>query len=92
MHACVEYSTSDGWRGNYTKIANAHAAVDIKLSPKHKLGFAAIISHDQFRGDYGQPHLKWDVYDSTTDELAYKRGTFPSSEPLESVHRPLMSS
>ena len=84
--ADVEYSTSDGWRGNYTKIANAHAAVDIKLSPKHKLGFAAIISHDQFRGDYGQPHLKWDVYNSSTDELAYKRGTFPSSEPASRAY------
>ena len=84
--ADIEYSTSDGWRGNYTKIANAHAAVDIKLSPKHKLGFSAIISNDQFRGDYGQPQLPWDVYSSATNELAHKKGTFPSSEPVSRAY------
>ena len=84
--ADVEYSTSDGWRGNYTKTANAHAAIDIALAPKHRLSFALIASNDFFRGDYGQPHLKWDVYDASTDKLAYRQGDFPSSEPASRAY------
>lgn len=84
--ADVEYSTSDGWRGNYTKIANAHAAIDYRIAPKHRLGVSVILSNDRFRGDYGQPHLKWDVYRSSDDKLAYKLGTFPSSEPASRAY------
>ena len=79
--ADVEYLDSDGWRGNYTKQANAYAAIDYRIHPKHRLGLSLILSRDRFRGDYGQPHLAWDVYDSATDQLAYKMGSFPSSEP-----------
>lgn len=84
--ADVEYSTSDGWRGNYTKIANIHAALDINLAPKHRLTLAAILSNDAFRGDYGQPHLPWDVYRSSDDALAYRQGDFPSNEPASRAY------
>lgn len=84
--ADVEYLTSDGWRGNFVKGANAHAAVDINLAPKHRLSFAAIISNDLFRGDYGQPHLQWDVFRTSDNALAYKKGDFPSSEPASRAY------
>lgn len=81
----VELSSSNGWRDNYNKGANAYLAFDYNISSLQKLSFSIAANTDAVRGDNGQPHLMDDVFvdNNGQDELRYRRGTFPSTASPE---------
>lgn len=60
--ADAELSTSNGWRGNYSKGANAYLAFDYNISSLQKLSLSVAANTDSYRGDNGQPHLLDDVF------------------------------
>lgn len=71
-----EIGRSDGWRDNFSRIMNGHVALEYQISPRQTLSLSAMANKDRYRGDYGQPHLKWDVFRADNDKLAQHKGSF----------------
>lgn len=92
--ADAELKTSAGWRDNFTRVANARLALDWVINSGHKLGFIFKGNRDSYGGDYGQPHLGYDLYQVQDDKLVYRRGDLPLnispkmsySDPADALH------
>lgn len=83
--ADAELNTSNGWRGNYSKGANAYLAFDYNISSLQKLSLSVSANTDSYRGDNGQPHLLNDVFveKDGVESLRYRRGAFASTASPE---------
>lgn len=81
FRADAELLRSRGWRDNYRNVANARLALDWVINSNHKLSFILKGNRDSYGGDYGQPHLKWDLYRKSDNSLTFGRGSLPINVP-----------
>lgn len=82
MRADAELRKSDGWRGNFSQVANARVALDWNISSAHKLSFSLRGNKDSYGGDYGIPRLSEDIFLKSTGAKAFSAGSLPVAIPL----------
>lgn len=82
MRADIEGGRSDGWRANYNRIVNGQIALNYLISDNQSLSFSILANKDRYKGDYGQPHYKWDIYNASTSQKVLDKGSFhPNVSP-----------
>lgn len=82
LRADVEGVKSAGWRDNYSKGVNASLVAKYQINSLQSLQLSLYANKDNYGGDYGQPHYKWNVYRVADNSLAFKAGDFnPKAAP-----------